>query len=76
MKGFQQERPRTLWPVAPHQQALRQKWIAQYEQHAEQYAACHYLEEMGSSRVDRKLAGIIELHDRESKAHYLERPIA
>ncbi|AOA59796.1 hypothetical protein [Acinetobacter larvae] len=76
IKGFQQERPRTLWPVAAHQQELRQKWIAQYEQQAAPYAACHYLEEMGSSRVDRQLASIIDLHDRESKAHYLERPIA
>jgi hypothetical protein len=62
-------RPRPgVWPVQPEHVAVRNAWIANYEAQAAGFAACRYLESMGSGVVHAALKSVIELHDRESGA--------
>jgi hypothetical protein len=70
-------RPRPgVWPVAAEKLKNRQQWVAQYERAAAGYAACHFLEVLGSNTVHRKLVSVIALHDRESQAQKLNLPLA
>jgi hypothetical protein len=62
-------RPRPgVWPVAPERMPVRREWIARYEQVAAGFAACHFLESLGSGVVHEDIRGVIDLHDRESRA--------
>jgi len=62
-------RPRPgVWPVAPESVAFRNQWIADYEAKAAGFAACRYMESMGSGAIHESLKSVIELHDRESRA--------
>ncbi|MEY8690115.1 MAG: hypothetical protein AB9M53_09610 [Leptothrix sp. (in: b-proteobacteria)] len=62
-------RPRPgIWPVNPARRNLREHWVAQYEQRAAGFAACHFVESLGSGTVHQDLLQVIELHDRESRA--------
>jgi hypothetical protein len=62
-------RPRPgVWPVRPNAIPDRNEWIAQYEGIAEKFAACRYVESLGSGVTDDSLEGVVELHDRESRA--------
>ena len=70
-------RPRPgVWPVREESLPIRMAWIAKYEQKASEFAACRYVESLGSGRVDSSLRPVIEMHDRESRALALELPIA
>lgn len=45
-------RPRPgVWPVAPQRMGVRNAWVEQYEAHAGGYAACHFIESVGSGTV-------------------------
>ena len=46
------------------------------EAEAARYAACEYVETMGSGSVHAKLAPLIELHDRECRALVTGAPLA
>lgn len=62
-------RPRPgLWPVHPDRLPLRQAWVAQYEARASQYAACRYVERLGSGAEHIDVMPVVALHDRESRA--------
>lgn len=62
-------RPRPgTWPVRPERMGDRKAWIAEYEAAASAYAACRFVESVGSGVVDASIAPVIELHDRESRA--------
>ncbi|MEN9866859.1 MAG: hypothetical protein RL748_2449 [Pseudomonadota bacterium] len=62
-------RPRPgIWPVRPERLAIRNAWISQYELAASQFAACRYIESLGSGVVDPAIQAVIDLHDRESGA--------
>jgi len=65
-----------VWPVRPERRAERAKWIAQYEAQAANYAACAFVESLGSGNVDAKLAPLIEFHDRECRALVAGAPLA
>ncbi len=70
-------RPRPgVWPVREESMPIRMAWIARYEQKASGFAACRYVESMGSGRVDSSLRPVIDMHDRESRALAFELPIA
>lgn len=70
-------RPRPgVWPVDPDRLHLRQEWVAHYEKRASGFAACHFLEAIGSGVVHERIRGVIELHDRESRAQRHELRIA
>jgi hypothetical protein len=62
-------RPRPgVWPVAAEHRARRASWVADYESRAARFAACRYVDSIGSGTVDPALAPVVELHDRESGA--------
>jgi len=65
-----------VWPVRPERRAERAAWIARYEAEAAHYAACVYVESLGSGKVHEKLAPVIELHDRECRALVAGAPLA
>ncbi|MGM9486973.1 hypothetical protein [Ideonella sp. YS5] len=70
-------RPRPgVWPVAPERMPVRREWIARYEQAASGFAACRFLESLGSGVVHDDIGKVIELHDRESRALRPELEIA
>lgn len=70
-------RPRPgVWPVRPESMAARTAWISRYEAKSEEFAACRYVESLGSGKVDYQIRPVIELHDRESRALAREFPIA
>lgn len=63
-------RPRPgVWPVRSESIAVRNQWIANYEAKAAAFAACRYVESMGSGVVHESLKPVVDLHDRESQAH-------
>jgi hypothetical protein len=57
-----------VWPVRAERRAERAAWIADYEAKAARYAACVFVESLGSGRVHSKLAPLVDLHDRECRA--------
>ncbi|MGQ0798598.1 MAG: hypothetical protein ACT4NL_00595 [Pseudomarimonas sp.] len=62
-------RPRPgVWPVRPESVATRNAWIATYESKAQAFAACRYVESLGSGVVHESLKSVVDLHDRESRA--------
>ncbi|ODT98461.1 MAG: hypothetical protein ABS79_05835 [Planctomycetes bacterium SCN 63-9] len=70
-------RPRPgVWPVDPDKIAIRNEWITAYEARAASFAACRYLDTMGSGIVHESLRAVIELHDRRSGALDTDAPIA
>jgi hypothetical protein len=62
-------RPRPgVWPINPDRMAEREAWISEYESRAAHYAACEYLETIGSGVIHEALESVVELHDCESRA--------
>jgi hypothetical protein len=62
-------RPRPgVWPVQSDSIAVRNQWIAGYEAKAAAFAACRYVESMGSGVVHESLKSVVDLHDLESQA--------
>lgn len=65
----QHMRPRPgVWPVNPEKLPLRTAWISEYDQKAAAYAACRFVQNLGSSRIDPAVAEVVTLHDRLSRA--------
>ncbi len=70
-------RPRPgVWPVRPEMIAIRNQWIAGYEASAAGYAACRYIESIGSGVVHESIKFAVDLHDRESRALVSGAPLA
>jgi hypothetical protein len=70
-------RPRPgVWPVAPEQLARRSAWVLAYERRAAEFAACKFIESMGSAVVHQRVHRVIDLHDVESRANDVDTPIA
>lgn len=62
-------RPRPgVWPVQPERRPVRDEWLRKYDVQAATYAACQYIESLGSGIIDKSIREVIELHDRESRA--------
>lgn len=57
-------RPRPgYWPVKPEYLPARHRWIAAYEAKAQDYAACRFLERLGSSNVHPTADAMRIIHD-------------
>jgi len=69
-------RPRGAWPVPPDSLPLRTEWVTEYEKVASIYAACHFVESLGSGVAHKDLEAVIALHDQESHANNPAMPIA
>ncbi len=62
-------RPRPgVWPVAPERLEERCDWVARYEARASGFAACSFLETLGSGVVAPEVAEVQRLHDELSGA--------
>lgn len=62
-------RPRPgVWPVAAERLAERREWVERYEAAARAYAACSYIESVGSGVVEPAVAQVQQLHDELSGA--------
>jgi hypothetical protein len=59
---------RVCWPPKPDRLPARRAWIEQYEAIASGFAACSWLEDIGSGIVASDVRSVMELHDRESRA--------
>lgn len=57
-----------VWPINPDRLPERQRWVKDYERKARDYAACRYLESLGSSVTDPGARLVQEVHDRECRA--------
>ncbi len=58
-----------VWPVAPDKLALRDAWVERYEQVAERYAACAYIESVGSvQQAHPRALAVQQLHDALTRA--------
>lgn len=70
-------RPRPgVWPIASSRLPQRQRWVAQYEKRAQGYAACHYLESLGSGQIHPSLQSLIDFHDQATQAARADLPLA
>lgn len=62
-------RPRPgVWPVAPEHLEERRRWVERYEARACAFAACRFLEALGSGVVAPAVAEVQRLHDELSGA--------
>ncbi|MBL8858152.1 MAG: hypothetical protein JNL28_06605 [Planctomycetes bacterium] len=65
----QHMRPRPgVWPVAPERRALRDAWVARYEEKRKGYAACRWVSDLGGDGLDPRAVAVRDLHDRLSGA--------
>lgn len=55
-------------PTTPEAVARREAWVAQYEQIADGFAACHYLTRIGSTNEHPHAVAIRRLHDEACRA--------
>lgn len=62
VEGHMRPRP-GVWPINPERMPARNAWIARYEAAALGYAACEFIEAIGSSSVDPQAQAVQELHD-------------
>ena len=70
-------RPRPgVWPVRPERLADRLDWVAAYEVRAAGFAACRFLEAVGSGVVHPKVAPVVALHDAACRADDADLPLA
>lgn len=57
-----------IWPVKAERRAERERWIAEYESAAKDYAACAFAGSLGTGSVDAGVDAVRELHDRLCRA--------
>jgi len=58
-----------IWPVSPERMPDRARWIEGYEQAARGYAACRFVEALGSAMtVDAKAEAVRRVHDELARA--------
>ncbi|MNZ36671.1 hypothetical protein D3C78_541000 [compost metagenome] len=57
-----------VWPVAPERLHLRRDWVERYEAAAQSFAACRFVESLGSGVVEPAVARVQQLHDRLCRA--------
>lgn len=52
-----------VWPVAPERMGLRTSWVQHYEAAARSFAACKFMETIGSGVTHSEVKPVQELHD-------------
>ncbi|SKA96908.1 hypothetical protein SAMN02745166_02492 [Prosthecobacter debontii] len=68
IQAHQPPRP-GYWPVKPEHLPARRRWTALYEEKARGYAACRYLESLGSPGVHPQAESVCSLHDERCRSH-------
>ena len=67
--GVRKIKPRPgIWPVHPDRRVDRERWVAEYEAAAAGFAACRFLEDLGTGPVHPRCAEVQRLHDELSGA--------
>lgn len=54
---------RSVWPIAEEHRAERERWVAEYERKAEGFAACRFVERLGSNDYVSATYAVQRLHD-------------
>lgn len=75
MAGHLRPRP-GVWPVSPRGELLRASWVARYEAQAAGFAACRYVESVGTGVLHERVRPVVDLHDREARALQANVPLA
>jgi hypothetical protein len=57
-----------VWPIAPERRPIRDAWIANYEAASRGYAACRFLEAVGTGATHIDVELVRRIHDDESRA--------
>ncbi len=61
---YENLRPRPgVWPVQPQYLPAREAWVRDYEAKAKAFAACKFVEKIGSGVLHADVAATVELHD-------------
>lgn len=74
--GLKHITPRSAWPVPVEKRPAREAWIAHYEAASRGYAACRFLEAVGSGTVHIDIENIRRFHDDTCRALDERLPIA
>jgi hypothetical protein len=61
--------PKSKWPFPLAHLPRRQRWIEGYTVHARAYAACRFIERLGSTTVHPEAEAVRALHDELCQAH-------
>lgn len=56
-------RHRSVWPIADEHRPERERWVAEYERKAEGFAACRFVEALGSRDYVSATQSVQRLHD-------------
>ena len=67
---------RGTWPVAPEKRAEREAWIAQYEAASRGYAACRFIEAVGTGAMHIDIEIVRRFHDDGCRALDERLPLA
>ncbi|MBK9386805.1 MAG: hypothetical protein IPN34_18480 [Planctomycetes bacterium] len=65
-----------VWPVRPEQRPRRERWVAEYERRARDFAACFHVATYGNPEFDPRVRPVVELHDAECRALEVGMPLA
>ncbi|MFG0288080.1 MAG: hypothetical protein ACF8CQ_07900 [Rhodopirellula sp. JB044] len=58
-----------VWPISPERMPQRKRWVEEYERRSTQYAACRFVESLGSVSQCEEARRVIQVHDRMSGAN-------
>jgi hypothetical protein len=65
-----------VWPIPEVMRPERAGWVREYEAKAIGFAACRYVDSVGSGNVHSQVRAVVELHDRLSRADQPELAMA
>jgi hypothetical protein len=65
-----------VWPVNAERMPDRVAWIEAYERRAAEFAACRFVESLGSGIVHPDVGSVVKFHDNECRAMVSGLPIA
>ncbi|MFN7155313.1 MAG: hypothetical protein ACK4OE_16645 [Acidovorax sp.] len=70
-------RPRPgVWPVSADRLPVRQAWVRHYDTRAQDFAACAWIETVGSGVVHPAVQPVVDLHDNLSQPLQPGKPLA
>jgi hypothetical protein len=75
MKSHMRPRP-GVWPVAPDKRPMREAWIAEYEAKARGFAACRFVEAVGTGALQIDVETVRRVHDDACRALDERLPLA
>ncbi|MBT7442367.1 MAG: hypothetical protein HN790_00155 [Methylococcales bacterium] len=68
--GMNRIKPRPgVWPIKAERMPERAAWVSEYEKASAEYAACQFIEVLGSQAVDAKAEAVRSVHDELCRAN-------